>query len=315
MIPVKPFVLAIGGPTASGKSHLSMALASLVPAQIINFDSLQIYRGMDIGTAKADAHECEKVPHHLLDLCDPDDPFSVGRYIPLFREAVGEISRQGDLPVAVGGTGLYLRGALGGLFDGPARDEDLRVCLRAQEEAEPGSLYRILKEKDPVTADRTMEGDLVRIIRALEVHELTGSPISRLQTEHAFGDSPFEAAIYCLNPVREALYSWIDERVETMMAAGFLEEVKGLRDSGYGRELTSMKGLGYRELMAHLDGETSLQGAVELIKRNTRRYAKRQLTWFRGEKKVRWLEYREREEIPELAERIGEEIKSSKFNV
>lgn len=304
----KPIIVAIGGPTASGKSSLAMALATMLPVQIINFDSMQVYKGMDIGTAKASVGERKKVPHHLLDLCEPDEPFSVGRYIPLFRKAVERISDQGHLPVAVGGTGLYLRGALGGLFDGPERDNALRTRLRDKESVKPGSLFRMLEENDPETAARTKTSDLVRIIRALEVHELTGHPISRLQAKHAFEDRPFDARVYCLNPDRKNLYDWIEKRVDRMMEEGFLGEVKALREKGYGRGLTSMKGLGYRELMSHLDGETSLDEAVRLIKRNTRRYAKRQLTWFRGEQDVIWLEFSHPDELPIFARRIAKEV-------
>jgi tRNA dimethylallyltransferase len=286
-----------------------MTLAGLVPAEIVNFDSMQIYRGMDIGTAKPGAADRQKVPHHLLDLRNPDEQFSVGQYIPLFRETVTDIANRKRLPAAVGGTGLYLRGALGGLFDGPARDDELRDEMRSLENDDPGILYRMLEEKDPETASKTMPNDLVRIIRALEVYELTGMPISELQREHSFRDRPFDAAIYCLSPDREKLYRWIEERVEGMMEHGLLDEVKVLRDRGYGRELASMKALGYRELMAHLDDEISLEEAVELIKRNTRRYAKRQITWFKGEEGVRWLEYSHPDELPMLAQQIAKECR------
>lgn len=306
---VKPAVIAIGGPTASGKSSLAMLLADLLPLEVINFDSMQVYRGMDIGTAKPGAEDLKKVPHHLLDIRDPDEPYSVGQYIPLFRETVEEITRRDRIPVAVGGTGLYLRGALGGLFEGPERNEALRKELEDLEADDPGILYSLLKGKDPETAARTMGTDLVRIIRALEVYELTGAPISELQREHAFRDRPFDASIYCLNPPREKLYMWVEERVDLMMEDGLLDEVRGLRERGYGRELTSMKALGYRELMAHLEGETTLEEAVGLIKRNTRRYAKRQLTWFRGEEGVKWLEYSHTDELPDFAERMAKECR------
>jgi tRNA dimethylallyltransferase len=305
----KSIVIVICGPTASGKSALVLELAKLLPIEIINYDSMQVYRGMDIGTAKPGSTDREAAPHHLLDIRDPDEEFSVGQYIPLFRKAVLDIHSRDAFPAAVGGTGLYLRGALGGLFEGPSRDEGLRERLRALETGDPGSLYRLLAEKDPTTAGRTMEGDLVRIIRALEVYELTGVPISRFQEEHAFADRPYNARIYCLKPEREQLYRWIEERVDAMMGKGFLEEVERLREKGYSRELTSMKALGYHELMAHLDGEMGLEEAVELIKRNTRRYAKRQLTWFRGEEGVKWLEYDHREELPKLAELIAKECR------
>jgi len=305
----KTRVIAIGGPTASGKSSLAMALGRLIRVEILNFDSMQIYRGMNIGTAKPDKKDLETVPHHLLDIRDPDELFSVGQYTPLFRDTVEDIASRGPLPVAVGGTGLYLRAALGGLFEGPQRDDELREELKSLERDDPGVLYRMLVDRDPETASRNEPRDLVRIIRALEVFELTGMSISELHREHSFQDRPFDAVIYCLNPERATLYRWVEERVDEMMESGLLTEVKLLRDKGYGRDLPSMKALGYRELMAHLDGETGLDKAVELIKRNTRRYAKRQITWFKGEKEVRWVDISSRDEIPSLAERIATEIR------
>ena len=193
-------LVAVGGPTASGKSLLVMALAELIPIEIINFDSMQVYRGMDIGTAKPGGGDLKAVPHHLLDLNDPDETFSVGRYTPLFRATIKEIVGRGRLPVAVGGTGLYLRGALGGLFEGPKRDDDLRDELKDLEAETPGILYRQLEEKDPETASKITRNDMVRIIRALEVFELSGASISSLQREHSFRDRPYDAVIYCLNP-------------------------------------------------------------------------------------------------------------------
>ncbi|MDT8366690.1 MAG: tRNA (adenosine(37)-N6)-dimethylallyltransferase MiaA [bacterium] len=305
----KTQIVAIGGPTASGKSSLAMALGGLIPVELLNFDSMQIYRGMDIGTAKPGKEDRETIPHHLLDIRDPDELFSVGQYTPLFRDTVEDIASRGPLPVAVGGTGLYLRGALGGLIEGPGRDDDLRKELKSLEMGEPGVLYRMLVEKDPETASRNKPRDMVRIIRALEVYELTGMSISELHREHSFRDRPFDAVIYCLNPERATLYRWVEKRVDEMMEDGLLTEVEVLRDNGYGRDLPSMKALGYRELLAHLDGETSLEEAVELIKRNTRRYAKRQITWFKGEKGVRWLDISHPDEIPSLAERIVTEIR------
>ena len=304
----KTQVVAIGGPTASGKSSLAMALGGLVSVELLNFDSMQIYREMDIGTAKPGKEDRETVPHHLLDLRDPDELFSVGQYTPLFREMVEDVASRGRLPVAVGGTGLYLRGALGGLFEGPQRDDDLREVLKSLERDDPGILYRMLEEKDPETASRNKPRDMVRIVRALEVYELTGMSISELHRDHSFRDRPFDAVIYCLNPERATLYRWVEERVDRMMEVGLLAEVRGLRGRGYGRNLASMKALGYRELLAYLDGETSLDEAVELIKRNTRRYAKRQVTWFKGEEGVRWLDISHPDEISSLADRIVNEL-------
>ncbi|MBN2721140.1 MAG: tRNA (adenosine(37)-N6)-dimethylallyltransferase MiaA, partial [Proteobacteria bacterium] len=263
-----------------------------------------------IGTAKAGEEDRRRVRHHLLDIRDPDQAFSVGRFIPLFRETVATVADEGDLPVAVGGTGLYLRGGLGGLFDGPGRDEALRADLKSQEDSRPGTLFQLLGKEDPATAERTMPNDLVRIIRAIEVLRLTGRSISEFQRGHAFTDRPFDSLIFCLDPPRDLLYSWISDRVDQMIRDGFLEEVRRLKEKGYGRDLTSMKALGYRELMAHLDGEMTFAEAVERIKRNTRHYAKRQITWFRREKGATWLEYQSRDQIPGLAEKIIKTVQS-----
>jgi tRNA dimethylallyltransferase len=304
----KPFLLAIGGPTGSGKSDLAMRIAGVLPSEIVNADSMQVYRLLDIGTAKPDEEQRRKVPHHLLDIRDPDEAFSVGEYIKLSRKTVIEIDQRSNLPVMVGGTGLYIRGAMGGIFPGPSRNEKLRSELLALDEEDKGILYRRLKEVDPVSADRINQGDLVRIVRALEVMELTGEPISALQDKHRFSDRPFRTEMICIEPERDLLYMWIDQRVDRMIEMGFLEEVRHLAESGFGRDLNPMQGLGYSELMSHLAGEVSLKEAVSLIKKNTRRYAKRQLTWFRGEDNVRWFKIKDREQIGQIAEEIVERL-------
>lgn len=301
----KHFVQVITGPTASGKSRLAMELARIVPIEIINADSMQVYRGMDIGTAKPDIADRNQVPHHLLDVREPDEPFSVGDYNNLFREIVPRIAQRQRLPVMVGGTGLYIRVALGGIFPGPPRDEVLRKEYLTQEEKETGVLFRRLMVIDPVSAARISSGDLVRVIRALEVYDLTSKPISVHQMEHEFKEMPFMAKLHCLNPPREKLVEWIDERVDKMMEMGFLEEVKTLKTLGYGPSLNSMKGLGYRELMAYLMGNLDFHEAVEMIKRNTRRFAKRQMTWFRAEKNVHWHVIESERDLIELAEAMA----------
>ncbi len=304
----KPFLLVIGGPTGSGKSDLAMRIAGILPAEIVNADSMQVYRFLDIGTAKPDEEQRQKVPHHLLDIRDPDETFSVGDYMELSRKVVGEIVLRSNLPIMVGGTGLYIRGAIGGIFPAPPRNEKLRSDLVALEEEDKGILYRRLKEVDPVSAGRIHQGDLVRIVRALEVMELKGEPISALQEKHRFSDRPFRTEMICIDPDRDLLYMWIDQRVDQMMEMGLLEEVRHLAESGFGRDLNSMLGLGYSELMSHLAGEISLEDAVSLIKKNTRRYAKRQLTWFRGEDNVRWIKIGDREQFGRIAEEIVERL-------
>ena len=297
----KPLLLVIGGPTASGKSTLAMKISEAISVEIVSADSMQIYRYMDIGTAKPGEKDRSLVPHHMVDIRDPDESFSVGDYVDLARSAVRDVSSRGRLPVMVGGTGLYIRGALGGIFSGPSRDPELRSRLLALEEREKGALYRLLEREDPVSAGRIHGSDTVRIIRALEVRELTGSTISSLQDEHRFSERPFRAEIVCLDPVREELYRWIDERVEEMIRKGLLDEVRSLAESGYERELNSMKGLGYSELMSHLAGEMTFDEAVASIKKNTRRYAKRQLTWFKSEGDVQWEPVKGRAQLDDIA--------------
>ncbi len=299
------FVQVITGPTASGKSRLAMELANMIPMEIINADSMQVYRGMDIGTAKPDSEDRLRVPHHLLDIREPDEPFSVGEYNKLFREVVPLIAGRQRLPVMVGGTGLYIRVALGGIFPGPSRDEELRKNLLEDEEAEAGTLYRRLRKIDPISADRIHPGDLVRIIRALEVYDLTSKPISVHQDEHDFNERPYRTEIHCLNPPREKLVEWIGARVDRMVAMGLLEEVRTLKNLGFGPGLNSIKGLGYREMMSHLQGDMDFHESVELIKRNTRRFAKRQMTWFRAEKDVIWHTIESENDLGALAKEIA----------
>ena len=302
------FVQVITGPTASGKSRLAMELARLLPMEIINADSMQVYRGMDIGTAKPDMEDRKTVPHHLLDIRDPDESFSVGEYNVLFREIVPLIAQSERLPVMVGGTGLYIRVALGGIFPGPPRDELLRENYLQREKEEPGALFRRLEKIDPVSSERINPGDLIRVIRALEVYDLTSKPISVHQEEHEFKEKPFRAELHCLSPPREKLVEWIDDRVDRMMENGFLEEVRNLKNLGYGPGLNSMKGLGYRELMAYLSGDMDFLQAVDLIKRNTRRFAKRQMTWFRAEKDVHWHHIESEGDLIGLAETMAEDL-------
>ncbi|GBE14670.1 tRNA dimethylallyltransferase [bacterium BMS3Abin14] len=304
----KPFVLIIGGPTASGKSNLAMEIAKILPVEIINADSMQVYRGMDIGTAKPGRGERKQVVHHLIDIRDPDEMFSVGEYADLFRQTVPSVIGRGTLPIMVGGTGLYIRVALGGIFPGPARDEELRKKLQEAEDSDPGSLFRRLAKDDPTAAGRIQGGDTKRIIRALEVLILTGIPISVHQKEHAFADHPFETRFFCLTPPRETLYRWIEERVDRMIQRGLAGEVRGLLEKGFKPGLNSMQGLGYKEITAYLMGDMDIEETIGLIKRNSRRFAKRQMTWFRGEPDVRWKEVRSREDLTAMAGEITREL-------
>jgi len=288
-------VLVIVGPTASGKSELALRLAMELDGEIVNADSMQVYRGMDIGTAKPDPQQRLTVPHHLIDVAAPDHPFSAADYAESAALAVSDIASRGKRPIVVGGTGLYIRALLNGLVDSPSGAGEIRQKL--QDEARQlgnAAMLERLRRVDPDAAARMHPNNLVRIIRALEVHELTGAPLSRHQQRHGFSDSRFEARRIGIQVERSVLYRRIEERVEHMLTAGLLDEVRGLLAAGCDRSLKSMRAIGYKEAAAFLYGECSHADMVDLIKRDTRRYAKRQLTWFRGESDIIWLEYPEK---------------------
>lgn len=289
--PGKPRLIVLVGPTASGKTALALRLAGRFGGEIVSADSLQVYRGMDIGTAKPTPEERGLVPHHLLDVVAPDEPFDASRYCELARAVIGRLHGEGKAVFVVGGTGLYIRALLGGLIDSPPADEEVRGAFKEQLRRHgPERLYAALRERDPQAADRIHPRDWVRIIRALEVLELTGRSIVWHQQAHRFADRPYEALRIGLRPERSSLMAAIDARTDRMIAAGFVEEVRRLLAGGYGRSLKPMQALGYRHLAAHLAGEIGREEAVRLIKRDTRRYARRQLTWFAAEKEILWLD-------------------------
>lgn len=284
-------LVVICGPTASGKTALALRLAEHFAVEIISADSRQVYRRMDIGTAKATAEERALVRHHLVDVVDPDEDFSAADFLQLGRKALAEIAGRGHLPLVVGGTGLYIEALLRGLVDAPGADPDLRrELLQWEEKHGPGSLHKRLQAVDPVLAEQLAPRNLVRIVRALEVFYQSGQPLSELQARHAAVPSPFRVITIGLAPQRELLYERIDRRVEAMMAAGLLAETEALLASGYSPRLKALQTIGYRECIDHLAGDTSLQEAVGLIQRNSRRYAKRQMTWFKRDNEIIWLD-------------------------
>lgn len=292
--------VVIVGPTAVGKSALALELAEAAGGEVVSADSRQVYRHLDIATAKPSAAERARVPHHLLDVVDPDESFDAARYRTLALAAVGAIETRARPVVVCGGTGLYLRALLGGLFVGPAAVPALRARLRACEEEDPGSLYRRLAAVDPPTAARLHPRDLVRIVRALEVEELTGRRISAWQEDHRFGDRGVRALVLgCARPPEE-LARRIDARCGEMLAAGLLDEIRGLWARGYGPELRPMQSVGYREMGAYLRGATDFATAVAAFARATRRLAKRQRTWWRSEPAIEWY-HPERERAAMLA--------------
>lgn len=284
-------VLVICGPTCVGKTQLSLKLADILKGEIVSFDSRQIYKLMDIGTAKPTQEERSRITHHLIDLIYPDQRFTAADYGKKAREIIRRIRDRGRLPIAVGGSGLYLKALIEGFFEGPKADQKLRgrLAMEARELGEP-HLFDRLKEVDPQAAQRIHPHDLVRIIRALEVYELTGKPISTWQQNGDYGPFPMVFVKVGLNIDRVRLYQRIDQRVERMISSGLLSEVRTLKKQGYTRGLKALKTVGYQELFDFLDGELDLPAAIEKIKLNTRHYAKRQLTWFKKEKGIIWMD-------------------------
>ncbi|MBT9139839.1 MAG: tRNA dimethylallyltransferase [Dehalococcoidia bacterium] len=288
---MKGKLLVITGPTSVGKSAVAVAVTKDIGGEIISADSVQVYRGLDIGAAKPSMSERETVPHHLIDLVDPNWNYSVAQYQRHATEVITTLHQEGKLPILVGGTGLYLRAVVKGYaFGEDAEDELLRRRLR-QEVKEFGAeaLHSRLSVLDPQTAARLHPNDLRRVIRALEFYEKSKQSISE-QMNATPQENVYDTLFFCLTMPRELLYQRIDLRVEEMLAAGLVNEVRGLLADGVSPEAKSMQSLGYKQIVAYLSGERSLLSAVTEIKRDTRRFAKRQLTWFRREKELIWLD-------------------------
>ncbi len=282
-------LLCILGPTAVGKTEIAINIALNINAEIVSVDSRQIYRKMDIGTAKPTPEQLKLVPHHAIDCIDPDQYFSVADYQSIADKAISDIEKRGKVPLLVGGSGMYFRAIVDGLFEGPNADKELRKKLKKEAELFGVQyLYERLKSVDPRSANKIHHNDLIRIIRALEVFELSGNRISDLQQQWNSPDPRYKFVAFGLNRPRDELYERIETRIDKMMSDGFLDEVRSL--TNYDRNLPSMNCLGYKELLAYLDGKYSLESAIELIKRNTRHYAKRQITWFKKDVRIKWID-------------------------
>jgi tRNA dimethylallyltransferase len=281
----------IVGPTGSGKSAIAVDIAERLGAEIVNADSRQLYRAMDIGTAKPSADERRRVPHHLFDVRAPDQPLDVATFVEMAREAISAIAARGRPVLAVGGSGLYLRALRGGIFSGPSASAEIRAELAAIA-AERGAsfLYERLGRIDPVSATRIQPNDLYRIVRALEVHRLTGVPMSVHQQQHRFRTGDFASLTVGISVARKELYEAINRRFDTMVAAGLVGEVRALLAAGFSPERPPLSTIGYKQIAAFVRGEVSLEAAAETAKRETRRLAKRQLTWFRHEPAVVWID-------------------------
>jgi len=278
-----PRIVVLSGPTASGKTTLALELACAFDMEIVNADSMQVYRRFDIGTAKPTLDERKGIPHHLIDVADPDEPYNAGRYVEDAEAAIGDIVSRGKTPLVVGGTGMYLRALLRGLDPMPS-DPAVRAALDRRWEEEGGAiLHAELSRIDPETASRVHSSDRHRVVRALEIAAVGGIPAGCARSSWTCAGKRYESLFLVLWPDRKELYRNIDVRTERMFQSGLVNEVQGLLDSGYGRELKPMKSLGYRQAVAHLLDALPLAEAAESTKRDTRRYAKRQLTWLSAE--------------------------------
>ncbi|NJC87377.1 MAG: tRNA (adenosine(37)-N6)-dimethylallyltransferase MiaA [Desulfuromonas sp.] len=286
-----PPLTVLCGPTAAGKTAAALALAEHFDLEVVSADSRQVYRLMDVGTAKPSSEERARVPHHLLDVVWPDEPFDVARFVALATEAIDGILARGRLPLLVGGTGLYVRALTEGLAEAPGADPLLRRRLEAQAEAEGNAaLHRRLAAVDPAAAGQLHPNDRVRIVRALEVFELTGRPLSSWQQAHGFRARNYRLLKIALSPPRSELYRRIDDRAAAMLQGGLVEEAERLLQAGYDPRLKALQTIGYREAIRLLEGKVSREAALVELQQATRRYAKRQLTWFRADSEMIWVD-------------------------
>ncbi len=287
----KPLIV-IGGPTACGKTGFSIRLAKEIGGEIISADSMQVYRYMDIGTAKVTAEEAEGVPHYLIDEFDPDEEYNVMLFQKKAKTYMEQIWAKGKIPILVGGTGFYINALLyDNDFTETENDTSFREeCYRLAEEQGAEVLYEKLKEIDPAYAEIVHANNVKRVTRALEYHHMTGQKFSEHNAEQKEKETPYNAAVIILNMGREKLYERIELRIDLMMEQGLLAEVKGLLDKGYTPDLVSMQGIGYKEFIPYFNGECTLEEAVIQLKTNTRRFAKRQLTWFRRQIDGLWVD-------------------------
>ena len=300
----RPHIVVVVGPTGAGKTQLAIDLAEACRGEVVSCDSQQVYVGMDIGTGKASAAERARVPHHLLDVIRPDEEMTAARFIAMADDAIAALAARGVPAVVCGGTGLYVRALLLGLFEGPPAVPAIRDRLVAEATAQGApALHARLVAVDPALAPKIEKNDAKRIIRALEVYEATGVPMSEHQAKHDHRsiEPRYPSRVIGLAPPREDLYARIDARVDAMIATGLFDEVTRLRAAGYRPPLRSQQAIGYTEIHDHLEGRVTRERTIELIKRNSRHYARRQLSWYRNDTRVEWSPDRSRVDLPGLA--------------
>ena len=286
----KPMVV-LTGPTAVGKTALSIDLAKKINGAIISADSMQVYKYMDIGSAKITKEEMQGIDHYLNEELMPEDEFNIVQFQKMAKEALDKIYSKGQIPIITGGTGFYIQGLLYDIdFDAQNQNDSIRKELEAfAVEKGAHQLHELLKDIDPVSYDIIHENNVKRVIRAIEFYRISGYPISAHNQQEKQKESPYNFAYFVLNDDRENLYKRIDKRVDIMVKQGLVEEVRRLHQMGYSKDMVSMQGLGYKEILRSFEGEYSMEEAIDIIKRETRRFAKRQITWFRREKEVIWI--------------------------
>lgn len=286
----KPLIV-LTGPTAVGKTKLSIALAKAVGGEIISADSMQVYKSMDIGSAKIRPEEMDGIPHYLVDVLEPSEEFHIVRFQQMAKEAMEKIYANGHIPILVGGTGFYIQAIVKDI-DFTKNEENTEIRAKWEQFAKDHgaeALHEELGKVDPKSAETIPAGNVKRVVRALEFYELSGSPISEHNEEQKAKESPYQFAYFVLNDHRELLYERIEKRIDEMLEEGLIDEVKGLKERGFTKDMVSMQGLGYKEILDYLDGNLTLEEAVYILKRDTRHFAKRQLTWFRREPEVSWI--------------------------
>jgi tRNA dimethylallyltransferase len=309
-----PQVLAIVGPTASGKTALSILLAEKLHGEIISADSRQIYKFLNIGTAKPAKEDLKRIPHHFIDILDPDQEYNAAEYGQQARSSIEKLFAQRIQPIIVGGSGLYVRAIIDGFFNGPGKDPEIREQLEKEVQISgPEVLFEKLKQADPIAAARMDATKVRRVVRALEVYYTTGNPISDLHSAQETKSS-FEVVQYALEWERKTLYERINCRVDEMVEKGLIEEVRELRTRGYLSNLNALNTVGYKEAFDFIEGKLAKEEMVKLIKQNTRHFAKRQLTWFRADKRIRWILANERTDWNEIAEMIQKEFQRAQKN-
>lgn len=300
-------IIAVTGPTASGKTALAIEIAKRFGGEVVSCDSMQIYEGMDVGTAKPTPQELSEVPHHMIDIAKPCENYSVADFVEKARRCIDEIYCRGKLPVLAGGTGLYMDSILQNIvFDEYESDQEFRKNMQELADREGADvLHKLLAEKDVEAAEKIHPNNVRRVIRALEVCHLTGKTFTQANLESR-GEPVFDALIFGIDVDREVLYERINTRVDKMVDEGLLDEVRALKQKGISRETTAMQAIGYKEIFDYLEGLSNFQEAVEKIKMESRRYAKRQLTWLRRNEKINWMKIQSEDDIEKILDRCNE---------